>query len=489
MDRVTVYDPPPGARLERYGKWSEDGAVVVEGVDYNTCIRCGHRVAGSVAVEDDIAGRMMVGTTVLDSTLHPEDVTMEDTTRARIVFRATDAGVGEGEYRLDDLKWVYNVLLIYDRIGHEVPLFEHLRARRLLPRVRCVVVTTATPDLVVHALREEHVLVHATAWADGSRPPALFSLTLLHASQWPEGRALSVSPRPTPYPGVDPLRGVVPFRRDGDGLLPVPQVIHVAYPGPIPPPLADPVHASCIHSQRSRHPGWTHRMYDTETQRRWISEHAPEHLDAWSSMPHDTERATLFRYMVLEREGGISVTPKYLFANAFHQDMAMPPAASLIVQHWARDDAAHAITAESIMVATPGTGGFMSHLLHLWRTRTAPMFRVDLLQDLSGVVERYGPEDDREGFIRGLGAARVADGRILGATPPLHPAQTVGVMLIGHTGARRIGAGAVPDWTRQPFLVDHRAWGSRVRADPAQWKALEEQGALGLDLSDVVQQQ
>jgi inositol phosphorylceramide mannosyltransferase catalytic subunit len=54
-----------------------------------------------------------------------------------------------------------------------------------------------------------------------------------------------------------------------------------------------------------RHRGWEYRFYDDEACRRFVLGHFPELLQLYEACPHPVQRADLFRYLVVDHEGGL----------------------------------------------------------------------------------------------------------------------------------------------------------------------------------------
>lgn len=58
-------------------------------------------------------------------------------------------------------------------------------------------------------------------------------------------------------------------------------------------------------SVRALHPGWEHRLWTDDDNRRLISEHYPWFLDTYDSYKHNIERVDAVRYFILLRHGGL----------------------------------------------------------------------------------------------------------------------------------------------------------------------------------------
>lgn len=81
----------------------------------------------------------------------------------------------------------------------------------------------------------------------------------------------------------------------------IPRIIHQTWKSDRPPtPFR-----SHVESWRRHHPGWDHRFYDDAACRRLVAEGFPDILDLYDRCPHGVQRADIFRYLVVWREGGL----------------------------------------------------------------------------------------------------------------------------------------------------------------------------------------
>ena len=59
------------------------------------------------------------------------------------------------------------------------------------------------------------------------------------------------------------------------------------------------------HSWKIHHPGWEYRFYDDEACRLFTKDHYPELLSLYESYPKHIQRIDIFRYLVVNRCGGV----------------------------------------------------------------------------------------------------------------------------------------------------------------------------------------
>jgi inositol phosphorylceramide mannosyltransferase catalytic subunit len=81
----------------------------------------------------------------------------------------------------------------------------------------------------------------------------------------------------------------------------IPRIIHQTWKSERLPPAF----RSFQETWRRHHPGWEYRFYDDEACRRIVGEGFPELLPLYDGCPHAVQRADIFRYLVVAREGGL----------------------------------------------------------------------------------------------------------------------------------------------------------------------------------------
>ena len=81
----------------------------------------------------------------------------------------------------------------------------------------------------------------------------------------------------------------------------IPRIIHQTWKSDRLPPLFR------IYQEtwRRRHPGWEYRFYDDAACRRIVESHFPDLLALYDGCPHPVQRADIFRYLIVAREGGL----------------------------------------------------------------------------------------------------------------------------------------------------------------------------------------
>ncbi len=58
-------------------------------------------------------------------------------------------------------------------------------------------------------------------------------------------------------------------------------------------------------SWRALHPDWDYRFYDDHACRQLVAESFPDLLELYDGCPHGVQRADIFRYLVVARDGGV----------------------------------------------------------------------------------------------------------------------------------------------------------------------------------------
>lgn len=81
----------------------------------------------------------------------------------------------------------------------------------------------------------------------------------------------------------------------------IPWIIHQTWASEHLPPAF----RSCQASWRRHHPGWEYRFYDDRASRRVVEDGFPDLLAVYDGCPHAVQRADIFRYLVVAREGGV----------------------------------------------------------------------------------------------------------------------------------------------------------------------------------------
>ncbi|NJD18747.1 MAG: hypothetical protein FIA95_05625 [Gemmatimonadetes bacterium] len=81
----------------------------------------------------------------------------------------------------------------------------------------------------------------------------------------------------------------------------IPRILHQTWTSERLPPAF----RACQESWRRHHPGWEYRFYDDGACRRVVEEGFPSLLVLYDACPHAVQRADIFRYLVVARDGGL----------------------------------------------------------------------------------------------------------------------------------------------------------------------------------------
>jgi inositol phosphorylceramide mannosyltransferase catalytic subunit len=81
----------------------------------------------------------------------------------------------------------------------------------------------------------------------------------------------------------------------------IPRIIHQTWKSDRLPPLF----RMYQETWRRLHPGWEYRFYDDAACRRIVESHFPDLLALYDGCPHPVQRADIFRYLIVAREGGL----------------------------------------------------------------------------------------------------------------------------------------------------------------------------------------